>query len=94
MELTLSLLGDTEIKLNGKSLENLSAQKACALLFFLAVESDHAHQREALAEMFWPEKPEGYGRNSLKQTLALLRGALGDRDLDDPFLISSNPIGI
>ena len=90
MELTLSLLGETEVQLDGKLLEDLSAEKACALLFFLVVESHHSHRRDALAEMFWPEKPPGYGRNNLKQTLSLLRNALGDRDLEEPFLLTSN----
>jgi DNA-binding SARP family transcriptional activator len=69
MELTLFLLGETEVRIDGKLLKDLSAEKACALLFFLVVESHHAHRRDALAEMFWPEKPQGYGRNNLKQTL-------------------------
>ncbi|MGB2963203.1 MAG: BTAD domain-containing putative transcriptional regulator [Anaerolineales bacterium] len=90
MELTLSLLGETKICLDGGILNNLSAEKARALLFFLAVERDHAHRRDALAEVFWPEKPEGYGRNSLKQALTLLRGALGDRDKEEPFILASN----
>jgi len=90
MELSLSLLGETEVRLDNKLLENLSAEKACALLFYLVVESHHAHRRDALAEMFWPEKPQGYGRNSLKQNLSLLRSALGDRELEEPFLLTSN----
>ena len=90
MELSLSLLGETEVRLDGKLLDNLSAEKAYALLFYLVVESQYAHRRDALAEMLWPEKPAGSGRNSLKQTLSLLRIALGDRDLEEPFLLSSN----
>jgi len=90
MELTLFLLGETEVRVDGKLLKDLSAEKACALLFFLVVESHHAHRRDALAEMFWPEKPQGYGRNNLKQTLSLLRNALGDRNMEEPFLLSSN----
>jgi len=49
MELSLSLLGETEVRLDNKLLENLSAEKACALLFYLVVESHHAHRRDALA---------------------------------------------
>ena len=90
MELALRLMGETEVRLNGKRIRNLSAEKAHALLFFLAVENDRAHRREALAEMFWPEKPEGYGRNNLKQTLSQLRTALGDKKSPEPFIISSN----
>ncbi len=89
MVLALTLLGETEVSLNGKRIKNLSAEKAHALLFYLVVESHHAHRREVLAEMFWPEKPQGYGRNNLKQNLSLLRSALGDRQAPEPFIISS-----
>lgn len=89
MDLALSLLGEIEISLNGNVLEDLCAEKAQALLFYLAVESNRAHRREFLAEMFWPEKPPGYARNNLKQTLSQLKKALGDTESDTPFLISS-----
>jgi len=90
VNLALTLLGETEFSLNGKPIKNLSAVKAYALLIFLIVDSHHAHRRDALAEMFWPNKPEGYGRNNLKQTLFILRAALGDRQSPEPFIISSN----
>lgn len=90
MDLALTLLGETKFSLNGKPIKKLSAVKAYALLIYLVVDSNHAHRRDALAEMFWPEKPEGYGRNNLKQTLSILRAALGDRQSPEPFIISSN----
>lgn len=89
MGLTLSLLGEIEISLNGNSLQDLPSQKAQALLFYLAVESQRAHLREALAEMFWPEKPPGFGRNNLKQVLSQLKKVLGDQRAVEPFLITS-----
>ncbi len=89
MVLRLSLLGEREVHLNGKLLTNLSAEKAHALLYYLAVESDRVHRRDYLAEMFWPGNPPGYARNSLKQALSLLKKALGDRETAEPFLISS-----
>ena len=90
MKLGLSLLGETEICLNGHLVGVLRAEKARALLFFIAVESDTSHRRDALAEMFWPEKPEGFGRNSLKQALATIRKALGDRNSKEPYLLANN----
>ena len=90
MDLALTLLGETGFNLNGKPIKNLSAEKAYALLIYLVVDSHHAHRRDALAEMFWPEKPEGSGRNNLKQTLSILRTALGDRQSQEPFIFSSN----
>jgi DNA-binding SARP family transcriptional activator len=60
-----------------------------ALLIYLAIEKHRPHRREILAEMLWPEKPEGVARNSLKQALSNLRKALGDRDNSEPFLLIS-----
>ncbi len=90
MKLGLSLLGETEICLDGHLVGTLRSEKARALLFFVAVESDISHRRDALAEMFWPEKPEGFGRNSLKQALATIKKALDDRDSQEPYLLANN----
>ncbi len=90
MKLGLSLLGETEICLDGHLVGTLRSEKARALLFFIAVESDISHRRDALAEMFWPEKPEGFGRNSLKQALATIKKALDDRDSQEPYLLANN----
>lgn len=89
MSLTLSLLGETVVRLNGTPIENLSAEKALALLFYLAVESDRAHRREFLAEMLWPEKPPGFSRNNLKQALSLLKKSLSNQNPGDDYIISS-----
>jgi len=89
VELTFSLLGETQVFLNGKPIQDLSAEKARALLYYLAVEGDRAHRRESLAEMLWPEKPPGYGRNNLKQTLSILKKTLGDAGAEEPIIISS-----
>jgi DNA-binding SARP family transcriptional activator len=52
--------------------------KPFALLIYLAC---HAHlpvlQREALLPVFWPEADESHARNSLRQTLHVLRRILG-----------------
>ena len=61
-------------------------EKERALLAFLAVESDRGHTRDVLAEMFWPDRPEGIARTNLRQALAGIRQAIGDRDSDTPFL--------
>lgn len=89
MNLALSLLGEIEVSLNGNVVCDLCAEKTQALLFYLAVESNRAHRREFLAEMFWPDNPPGYGRNSLKQALSQLKKALDDKISDTPYLISS-----
>jgi len=89
MRLDLSLLGKAEIRLDEELVGDLRSEKARALLFFITIESNSSHRRDALAEMFWPDKPEGYGRNSLKQALSLLRKTLGDQDLQEPFMLTS-----
>ena len=90
MRLDLSLLGEPEMRLDGDIIENLDSEKARALLFYITVEADRPHRRAELAELFWPNKPEGYGRNSLKQAFAILRRALRDRGLEEPLLLTSN----
>jgi DNA-binding SARP family transcriptional activator/predicted ATPase/Tfp pilus assembly protein PilF len=52
-------------------------RKEQALLAYLAVESDRPHRRDALAELFWPERPEGVARAGLRQALSDVRRAIG-----------------
>lgn len=86
--LKISLLGTLEVSINEEPVD-ISSNYVRALLLFLAIEKHRPHRREILAEMLWPEKPEGIARNSLKQALSNLRKALGDRDNADPFLLIS-----
>jgi DNA-binding SARP family transcriptional activator len=88
-EIALSLFGTLQITLNGKPIRGFDSNKVRALFVFLAVEANQPHRRDALAELFWPDKPEGVGRNSLRQSLANLRKILGDHDSETPLLISS-----
>ncbi len=57
-KLSLALLGPLQATLDGQPLAGLTSAKARALLVYLAVESDRAHSREALATLLWPEDPE------------------------------------
>lgn len=57
------------------------------MLAYLAIESGHAHRREKLAGLFWPERPERSARHDLRQALFDLRGAIGDRHASPPCLI-------
>jgi DNA-binding SARP family transcriptional activator/Leucine-rich repeat (LRR) protein len=86
--LELSLLGPLEIAIHSEPIE-VDSNYVRALLCFLVIEKHRPHRREALAEMFWPEKPEGVARNSLKQALSNLRKALGDRENASPYLLVS-----
>jgi DNA-binding SARP family transcriptional activator len=87
--LTLRFLGSDEVIYNDSPLSGLASDKVRALLTYLAVESDRAHRRSALAEMFWPNRQQGVGRKNLKQALANLRKVLGDRERPNPFLLVS-----
>ena len=58
-----------------------------ALLTLLAAEPHRVHRRDALAELLWPNESEDVARRNLRQALSRLRGALGDRDREVPFLL-------
>lgn len=85
--LTLTLLGSLQIKVNGEPIRGVASNKGRALLAYLAVEANRPHRRNVLAEIFWPDKPEGVARRSLKQALSNLRKSLGDREATSPFLL-------
>jgi DNA-binding SARP family transcriptional activator/tetratricopeptide (TPR) repeat protein len=54
----------------------LSAQKAQALLYYLAAQPGRAFPRAHLITLLWEESPEREGRNSLSTVLTRLRQAL------------------
>jgi DNA-binding SARP family transcriptional activator/Leucine-rich repeat (LRR) protein len=86
-ELSLTLLGTFQIRLNQGPIEGIASDKIRGLLAYLVVESDRPHRRSSLAEMFWPNRPSGVGRRNLKQAIANLRKVLGDRDTSTPYLL-------
>ena len=85
--LSISLLGALRISRDGDLLTNF-ADKAQALLAYLAVESDQPHRRDTLAGLLWPDQPQKRARQSLRQALSDLRKAIGDCD-EAPFLLVS-----
>jgi DNA-binding SARP family transcriptional activator len=84
--LSLQLLGPMQVLLNGQPV-NCKYDKVRALLAYLAVEAERPHRREALLGLLWPDLPEAAARNNLRQVLATLRDALGDRTVTPPFLL-------
>ena len=74
----LNFLGHFEVCLDGPPLEAFRCSKKGALFAYLAVESNRPHRREALAEMFWPDRPGGVARNNLRQALLRIRQAIQD----------------
>ncbi|NIV32087.1 MAG: SARP family transcriptional regulator, partial [Anaerolineae bacterium] len=84
--LSLTLLGGFQATLDGEPVTGFESDKVRALLAYLVLEVDRPHRRDTLAEMLWPDRPQGVARNNLRQALANLRKAIGDREADPPFL--------
>lgn len=87
--LSLTLFGPLQITLNGEPIVGLASDKIRGLLVFLAVEAGRPHRRNALGEMFWPDRPRGVARNNLKQAVSILRKALGDREAEAVYLLTT-----
>ena len=85
--LALSLLGSFQATLDGEPIAGFEANKVRALLAYLAVRADLLHRREALAGLLWPERPDRAALSSLRNALANLRTAIGDRAAPTPFLL-------
>ena len=87
--LDLTFLGAIQARLDGQSIKDFESDRVRALLAYLAVEADRPHRRDALAALIWPDWPDRSARTNLRNALANLRGAIGDREADPPFLLIS-----
>ncbi len=86
--LAIDVLGALQVTLDGHPVTGFESAKARALLVYLAVESNQPHPRDALAGLLWPEESDRSARNNLRQTLANVRQAIGDRaSAGQPFLL-------
>ncbi len=66
----------------------LTNRKAIGLLAYLLIESDHAHSREFLLGLLWPDLPTAAAQNNLRVTWAQLQKALRTNNSDaQPHLI-------
>ena len=71
--LELRLLGGFEARLpDGRSVA-IASRKSCGLLAYLALHPGKAIPRERLAALFWSERVDRFGRNSLSQAVTALR---------------------
>jgi predicted ATPase/DNA-binding SARP family transcriptional activator len=87
-ELIFSLLGHLQISHHQLGAITLTNRKAIGLLSYLLIESDHAHSREFLLGLLWPELPTSAAQNNLRVTWAHLQKALGTSASDkQPYLI-------
>jgi diguanylate cyclase (GGDEF)-like protein len=88
--LSIYLLGTFQIRLKDQLVtSHLRTEKERLLLAHLAMERHRPHPREGLAELFWPERPEGVARTNLRQALMGVRRTIGDRVNTSPFLTLS-----
>jgi predicted ATPase/DNA-binding SARP family transcriptional activator len=87
--LSIHLLGQLQISMDGEVVTGFESDKVRALLVYLAVEAGRLHRREALAELLWPERPEGSALNNLRGALSNLRKAIQDRDASPPFILAT-----
>lgn len=70
--LELTTFGVPHIKIDGRSVEQLSSRKAQALLIYLAA-TRQQHSRQALAGLLWGEMSEEKARRNLRVTLTRIR---------------------
>jgi len=85
--LDITTLGAFQTRLDGLTLTAFRTDKVRALLVFLAVEAERPHRRDALAGMFWGERPDSAAYNNLRQALYGLREALHEGGADSPHLL-------
>ena len=88
--LRLYLLGRFQALLNGTPISGFESAKSRALLAYLATENGRPHSREALAELLWPERPQGAALANLRHTLAGVRTAIEDQAAAQPCLLVTN----
>ncbi len=87
-ELIFSFLGRLQIEHSQLGAITLTNRKAIGLLAYLLIESDHAHSREFLLGLLWPDLPTAAAQNNLRVTWAHLQKALGTSASDEqPHLI-------
>ncbi|HTP08715.1 MAG TPA: BTAD domain-containing putative transcriptional regulator [Anaerolineae bacterium] len=85
--LELNCLGSFQARLDDRPITGFESGKVRALLIYLAMEADEPHSRDELVGLLWPDRPESVARASLRQAVANLRDAIGDRMNTPPFLI-------
>ncbi|HRQ38581.1 MAG TPA: BTAD domain-containing putative transcriptional regulator [Chloroflexota bacterium] len=81
--LNFSLLGRLQIEHRRLGAISLTNRKAIGLLAYLLVESDHAHGREFLLGLLWPDLPTAAAQNNLRVTWAQLQKMLGTSSSDE-----------
>lgn len=76
-KLTIQLLGDLRVAIDGEPISGLPSQKALALLVYVACHS-RSVPREQLANLLWDERTPEQGLANLRSVLSSLRRQVGD----------------
>jgi DNA-binding SARP family transcriptional activator len=87
MDLSLSLLANFQVTLNGTAVSHFRSDKERALLALLVLDSKRAYRRETLAGLFWGDQPQKLAFNNLRKTIHRLRQTLQDQVQPEPFLL-------
>jgi len=90
--LRLELLGDLQIRAANGALAVISAKKAQALLAYLGVKPTQRVSREKIAALLWSSTGPDQARQSLRQTLSMLRKELTTILGDPRALIDENDL--
>src|SRR5262245_33376967 len=76
-QLSLLVLGGFEARIGSGRSVPVPTKKAQALLAYLALTPCQSHSRDKLSALLWGDSTPGTARNALRQTLFVLRRALG-----------------
>ncbi|MDQ2987173.1 MAG: tetratricopeptide repeat protein [Armatimonadota bacterium] len=90
----ITLFGGLRVTLAGKEVARFETRKAGAILAALAIDLGRPKSRDELAERFWSGEEPELARNSLRQALASLRRALGDRGKDDAAFVQADRLQV
>jgi DNA-binding SARP family transcriptional activator len=74
--LTIRLLGDFYLELDGEPLRTVNTARLQAVLAYLLLHRHAPQPRQHMAFQFWPDSPEGQALNNLRKALHELRNAL------------------
>jgi len=77
-KLTLSLLGTSQIALDGRPIAYFRSINVQGILIYLALQPTQPVSRDVLAALFWPDETQNCARANLRQSLYQLRTLLGD----------------
>ncbi|MFV8834150.1 FAD-binding protein [Aquisalimonas sp. APHAB1-3] len=78
--LTIRLLGEQQVMVDGVSVEALHAPRTLGLLGYLVLHAGIPQMRQHVAGLFWPDSSEGQARTNLRRELHHLRASLPEPD--------------